>query len=322
LMKISSLGSPLWVMRYYLWSPEFVRPQIDYNNNIYLAGWFVDTANFSGDSYLCLLKTSQTGIPLKCSYDTLYDSYSGAAAYDLLVQGNGTCIVSGDLGNKASFITKFNSNGNPIWSYKYDKMDSLLISNLSFGLDSSIIGYGWNFIQKSPYLNTNFAMVKVNANGNDGCNDTSSFNLIHHLISYQSTSVNISTPIINTKNVLLNFSPNVIDTFTTCAGKVIVGAGINEITTSNKVEVFPNPSNGVFTIQSPVVSQKLLVKIYNMLGQEVASSNSSKGGEFKSLPSGGLGWAIDISNHPSGIYLYRVTNSEGALVGSGKLVIN
>jgi hypothetical protein len=125
---------------------------------------------------------------------------------------------------------------------------------------------------------------------------------------------------------------------TLCVGGAFVDAGgivanniaqwsgplaVNNISSSNdNIKVFPNPSNGVFQLRIKNYELGGAVKIYNMLGQEVASSNSSEGGEFKALPKGGLGWAIDISNQPSGIYLYRVTNSEGALVGSGKLVIN
>ena len=98
--------------------------------------------------------------------------------------------------------------------------------------------------------------------------------------------------------------------------------GINELNNKSEyISVFPNPSNGKFTIQSSVISGQLLVEIYNEMGQKVASSNSSEGGALKSLPSGGQGWALDLSNQPAGIYLYRVITHEGELVGSGKLII-
>ncbi|MGP8214070.1 MAG: T9SS type A sorting domain-containing protein [Bacteroidia bacterium] len=85
--------------------------------------------------------------------------------------------------------------------------------------------------------------------------------------------------------------------------------------------VFPNPSKGIFTIQSSVANGQSSVEVYNMLGEKIASSNSSKGGEFYSLPLGGEGWAIDLNNQPNGIYLYRINSEDGNLISSGKLII-
>ncbi|MGP8215881.1 MAG: choice-of-anchor tandem repeat GloVer-containing protein [Bacteroidia bacterium] len=91
---------------------------------------------------------------------------------------------------------------------------------------------------------------------------------------------------------------------------------------SAHVSVYPNPSNGVFQLKIENGELKMKnIEIYNMLGEKIASSNSSKGGEFCSLPSGGEGWAIDLSNQPAGIYLYRVVSENGEYIGSGKIVI-
>jgi len=99
--------------------------------------------------------------------------------------------------------------------------------------------------------------------------------------------------------------------------------GINELNTESEgVKVFPNPSDGKFTIEEQGVRYKEQVEVYNMLGEKVASSNSSEGGGINSLLSGvHTGWAIDLQGQPAGIYLYRITSEKGELVGSGKLVI-
>ncbi len=104
--------------------------------------------------------------------------------------------------------------------------------------------------------------------------------------------------------------------------------GVNEVkTNSEEVIVYPNPSNGVFTVaiknyQStwPVDRLKIknLVEVYNMLGEKVltASLNPSEGGTSNTiitLPFGeGQGGA--------GIYLYRVISENGELIGTGKLI--
>ncbi|MGP8215441.1 MAG: choice-of-anchor tandem repeat GloVer-containing protein [Bacteroidia bacterium] len=100
---------------------------------------------------------------------------------------------------------------------------------------------------------------------------------------------------------------------------------INQLPVAGKQwSVYPNPSiNGVFTVainnyQLGINNQ---VEVYNMMGEKIAASNSSKGGGFYSLPSGVEGWAIDISNQPAGIYLYRIITDNGECIASGKLII-
>jgi sugar lactone lactonase YvrE len=79
------------------------------------------------------------------------------------------------------------------------------------------------------------------------------------------------------------------------------------------VSVFPNPNNGIFSVQL-VNGQQLVansyIEVYNMLGQE-AYTSAINSASIK----------IDLSNSPAGVYLYRVITMEGKLVSNGKLVI-
>jgi hypothetical protein len=102
--------------------------------------------------------------------------------------------------------------------------------------------------------------------------------------------------------------------------------GINELTTNNgQVKVYPNPSHGKFVLESSVVNGQSSVEVYNMMGEKVAFSNFSQGGASKAssvtLPSGGQGWALDLSSQPAGIYMYRILSRTGQLEASGKLII-
>ncbi len=76
--------------------------------------------------------------------------------------------------------------------------------------------------------------------------------------------------------------------------------------------VYPNPSSGIFTFQWSVVSCKWSVEVYNVIGQRVFSSNYSLSTNHYSL---------NLSDKPSGIYLYRVTKDDSSLIGEGKLII-
>jgi hypothetical protein len=78
----------------------------------------------------------------------------------------------------------------------------------------------------------------------------------------------------------------------------------------NQVNIYPNPSNGVFTIESSVVSHKLLVEIYNVLGEKVFSQYSIPTTQYQ----------IDLSSQPGGMYFYRLLTENGNIVASGKLI--
>lgn len=86
--------------------------------------------------------------------------------------------------------------------------------------------------------------------------------------------------------------------------------GINEISNNDgDIKVSHNPSNGIFNITLQNPTRKYNVIVYNMLGQEVYTA-----------PLNLTTSQIDLSNNPTGLYLYRVISKDGNLLGSGKLV--
>lgn len=95
--------------------------------------------------------------------------------------------------------------------------------------------------------------------------------------------------------------------------------GINEIGNKNiEVTAYPNPGNGVFnlTLHHPALAPgetgSQTIEVYNMLGEKVHSNPFTiHNSQF----------TIDLSNQPNGIYLYRVLDETGHLIGEGKLEI-
>ena len=77
----------------------------------------------------------------------------------------------------------------------------------------------------------------------------------------------------------------------------------------NPIAIYPNPSRGVYTLQTNEINTAKSISIYTLLGQKiddaVISSNET---------------TIDISNQPKGVYLYKVFGEEGE-TKNGKLVI-
>lgn len=68
---------------------------------------------------------------------------------------------------------------------------------------------------------------------------------------------------------------------------------------ANNIKMYPNPTNGIFTIETQEVST---VDVFDMIGKKVYSNKVSVGSSN-----------IDLSNYTNGIYLLTVTNQKGNL---------
>ncbi|HXP49189.1 MAG TPA: T9SS type A sorting domain-containing protein [Bacteroidia bacterium] len=116
-------------------------------------------------------------------------------------------------------------------------------------------------------------------------------------------------------NVLYGMTP---DGGTDTAGVIFrfkdATMGINQVSASpDCISIFPNPSNGSFNLRETNAHQLMVnssVEIYNMLGEKIYTAKINA-----------TNTQIDLSNNPSGIYLYRVITETGGLVSEGKLVI-
>jgi hypothetical protein len=96
---------------------------------------------------------------------------------------------------------------------------------------------------------------------------------------------------------------------------VDIATGIDQLKSdSAEVEVYPNPSRGVFTINFLGAQnfEPVQIEIYNVLGEQVYSTN---------YPLTTNHYSLDLSSNPNGIYLYRVIANSGNIIGEGKLVI-
>jgi hypothetical protein len=92
--------------------------------------------------------------------------------------------------------------------------------------------------------------------------------------------------------------------------------GIDKLSESTgTIGIYPNPSSGIFTIQSSVASARMSVEIFNVLGAKVYSNSRQPMANSQQLIT------IDLASQPNGIYFYRLINEDGSVAGSGKLII-
>jgi len=86
---------------------------------------------------------------------------------------------------------------------------------------------------------------------------------------------------------------------------------VKEISDNTNITVYPNPSvNGIFNFSIPNGNGSYQVNVYNVLGQEVNTS-------VINTPNS----AINIGAQAKGIYIYKLITQEGALVSTGRLVV-
>ncbi len=83
--------------------------------------------------------------------------------------------------------------------------------------------------------------------------------------------------------------------------------GIDNINPSAIINIYPDPNNGFFTIVG--VGEGHTIEVYNNMGQKVSSSMADNN-EIQ----------VDISNRPNGIYLIRIVDKGGNLIGEKKIV--
>jgi pimeloyl-ACP methyl ester carboxylesterase len=88
---------------------------------------------------------------------------------------------------------------------------------------------------------------------------------------------------------------------------------VETIGTLDKTTVYPNPGNGVFTIEmemNKIVSQ-YSVEVYNTIGQKINAKQQTHNSKLR----------IDISTEPKGIYSYRIVTLSGEIAHTGKLLV-
>jgi hypothetical protein len=91
----------------------------------------------------------------------------------------------------------------------------------------------------------------------------------------------------------------------------VQATGIQAALSNNAIRVYPNPNNGIFTLESSFPMDRSVVSIYNMLGEQVEAEKVLSDAKSE----------LDLSGQAAGVYYYRVFSNNGALLANGKLVI-
>ncbi len=79
---------------------------------------------------------------------------------------------------------------------------------------------------------------------------------------------------------------------------------------SSAVKIYPNPSNGIFTILLQNTTENAQLEIYNLLGQKIYVTQLHA-------------FTTDVNLNPCtpGIYLYKVLSEKGVFISNGKIIV-
>jgi Secretion system C-terminal sorting domain/Glycosyl hydrolase family 79, N-terminal domain len=79
--------------------------------------------------------------------------------------------------------------------------------------------------------------------------------------------------------------------------------------------LFPNPSNGIFTLESTNVNQRFSLEIYNVPGERVYTNSISPSQTYDAKIE------INLASLANGVYLYEITDEKGNSISNGKFII-
>ncbi len=115
-----------------------------------------------------------------------------------------------------------------------------------------------------------------------------------------STSANTQTiaisPTVTTSYTVVGTGVNGCTNTATFTQSVSTCAGLNELSSNNEINIFPNPTSGQFTLLFDKVKEKVEVKVVNAIGQIVLRKTISSTDKIN----------LNISDQASGVYFVEV----------------
>jgi hypothetical protein len=307
-IKYNSAGQQLWVNRFSLpstvstdWGNAVIS---DNNGNVYVTGY---SENFEGK--MVTIKYSSDGVQL---WYALYNNNAVDQGQDIDVYGNFIYVTGYTFGGKL-LIVKYDINGNQIWDRIFQETQN------SYGNSAEIDNLG-NIYATGIGLNTSGAdclVLKYDMNGNllwykiyngpidsnDVANDLCLDNFGNLYVTGWSRGFNTNADFITLK----------YDNLT------LIQTLSNETPSYFSLsQNYPNPFNPSTNINFSIPNVEttrwvVSLKVYDISGKEVATLVNQQ------LNPGTYSVDWSASNHPSGVYFYRL--SAGEFTQTNKMIL-
>jgi len=234
-----------------------------------------------------------------------------------------TTLTNAGAGTSDVFVVKYDASGNATWAKSAGGSDADAGNSVSSDITGNVYVTGW-FSSTSIVFGTttvtntavgykDIFVTKYDVASNSiwALGVGNSAEETGNGISSDATGANIYiTGMFNSATVL--FGTYTI--FKGCGDDVFVAklgstVGLSENNTTDILNVYPNPVNGILTVYiTPNSPEQVEIIFFNALGQEAGKWNLLSG-ENK----------IDLSKQSTGVYFYQIRNGDKSL--SGKLIV-
>lgn len=293
LVKTDSAGNLLWTKAYggaEFDIAEYVRETPD-------QGYIIAARTFSfgvGDRDIYLIKTDSTGNLLwSKTYGGLY--YDGGWSVELIADSGyfvaGFVQYSNALLSKAVLL-KTDLSGNLLWAKSYSDSSNSGAIIVQITVDQGI-GIAFASTVNGISSGHDIWLTKIDQNGSFSCEDTIT------LIEGISPTVVTSPVLIMSQGggfnvqVLAQGNGAVVSTHCT-------NVGIDEITGTDMINIFPNPASGSLMISTGVIIKRGNVQIFNTLSEVVFAKDIVNEVSIE----------INLKNVSNGIFFVKVLDGE------------
>ncbi|MES2763436.1 MAG: SBBP repeat-containing protein [Bacteroidota bacterium] len=295
-LKLDALGDLVWAKKMGASSTDKgTSIALDATGNVYTTGVTTDGADFDPGTGVFTLATGSAGssVSFISKLDAAGDfvwakGFGGSGSANgegVAVDGNGNVYTTGSFTNLIDF-----DPGAATLTYSTSSTNSdIYVSKLNANGD-----FVWAKYMGGGSADNGYA-ITTDVSGN--IYTTGSFYYAADFSSGAGTTTVTSVGFFDA--FVLKMDP----TGSIASGNV----GISEYTSTNDINIFPNPSSGLFNVASKIAIHE--IQIINLLGETVHSStlNSERA-------------SIDLRNEPKGVYFYRIMHEE-RILSSGKIVV-
>jgi len=299
LLKLLPTGDISWSKKINFTSPKYCFGK----DFVITSNGFLLYLNTNGDN--TIVKTDFSGNVL---WTKTFDQYAGAILNLSSTQkihstsDNNYIFTSGD--EVAGGLSKIDSAGNLHWTkwLHLAAVDVLESNNKEY----LIVGNGpMASVKTSKSFGLQIGIIQTDSMGNSqDCVTPYTAVLINDsAISYPTIFNSFSEGVEKTIHPIIDSV--ILEYYVGC---VTMGSGVGETGMKNHSYVFPNPSTGIFTFANPKTVKAHII-IYDVMGMHILDSNISDQ-QFE----------IDLSDHPNGIYFYKMIYSNNTIV-QGKLIM-
>lgn len=288
IIKTNSLGDTIWTKNYPNGMQQYGKSITQTSDNGYAIAGSITIPTASGE-YFYVIKTNSTGDTI---WTKIITDFGNGSASEIISKSNGNILLSGYStlnGCSQPILIKLNSNGDILWSKIYTDGPCGWAMSICSTNDNgyALLGLDANY---KCYL------IKTDSAGNQEWYNKFSEKTFNYGYNIKQTSdlgyimIGITSDN-NVSNILLIKTNN--------AGTVLGTENI--INEKSKFSAYPNPTNGIITIN---MSEKNVgFRIFNSIGQLLFTKDSNKSIE-----------TFDLSNYSNGFYYIKSGNQTTKII--------